>query len=50
MIVSLRYRYERTMFLVVVVVVNHCFTSLFGTIGILSDIVVQIKRCSQLKR
>ena len=26
---------------VVVVVVNHCFTSLFGTNGLLSDIVIR---------
>ena len=34
----------------VVVVVNHCFTSLFGTKGILIDIVIRLKRCSQLMR
>ena len=34
----------------IVVVVNHCFTSLFGTNGILSDIVKRLKRCSQLMR
>ena len=34
----------------VVVVVNHCFTSLFGTKGLLSDIVMRSKRCSQLMR
>ena len=33
-----------------VVVVNHCFTSLLGTNGILSDIVIRWKRCSQLIR
>ena len=33
-----------------VVVVNHCFTSLFGTKGLLSDIVIRYKRCSQLMR
>ena len=34
----------------VVVVVNHCFTSLFGTKGLLSDIIIRQKRCSQLMR
>ena len=33
-----------------VVVVNHCFASLFGTNGLLSDIVIRWKRCSQLMR
>ena len=33
-----------------VVVVNHCFTSLFGTNGLLSKIVIRQKRCSQLMR
>ena len=32
------------------VVVNHCFTSLFGTYGLLSDIAIRLKRCSQLMR
>ena len=32
---------------VVLVIVNHCFTSLFGTKGLLSDIVIRCKRCSQ---
>ena len=36
--------------IVVHVVVNHCFTSLFGTNGLLSDIVIGLKRCSQLMR
>ena len=27
---------------VVVVVVNHCFTSLFGTKGLLSDIIIVV--------
>ena len=35
---------------VLVVVVNHCFTSLFGTKGLLSDIIIRKKRCSQLMR
>ena len=34
----------------VVVVVNHCFTSLFGTKGLLSNIIIRQKRCSQLIR
>ena len=32
------------------VVVNHCFTSLFGVNGLLSDIVIREKRCSQLMK
>ena len=31
-------------------VVNYCFTSLFGTNVLLSDIVIRLKRCSQLMR
>ena len=38
------------MFVIVVVVVNHCFTSLFGTNSLLSDIVKRLIRCSQLMR
>ena len=34
----------------VAVAVNHCFTSLFGTKNISSDIVIRQKRCSQLMR
>ena len=34
----------------VVVAVNQCITSLFGTNGLLSDIVIRYKRCSQLMR
>ena len=45
LVYSLFYQYN-----VVVVVVNHCFTSLFGTKGLLSDIIIRWKRCSQLMR
>ena len=34
----------------VVVLVNLCFTSLFGTNCLLSDIVIRLKSCSQLMR
>ena len=40
----------RNVDLVVHVVVNHCFTSLFGTNGLLSDTVRRYKHCSQLMR
>ena len=43
------YKVKRSGLCKVVVVVNHCFTSLFGTNGLLSDIVIR-RRCCELMR
>ena len=43
------YKVKRSGLCKVVVVVNHCFTSLFGTNCLLSDIVIR-RRCCELMR